>query len=43
MLPVLAVFLVAGALLISGVKVVREYERGVVLRLGRITGARGPG
>jgi len=43
MLPGLAVLLVVGALLLSGVKVVREYERGVVLRLGRITGARGPG
>jgi regulator of protease activity HflC (stomatin/prohibitin superfamily) len=43
MLPALTVALVLGALLLSGVKVVREYERGVVLRLGRITGARGPG
>lgn len=43
MLPGLTVLLIAGALLLSGIKVVREYERGVVLRLGRITGARGPG
>lgn len=35
---VLLVFLVLG-----GVKIVREYERAVVLRLGRLVGARGPG
>ena len=29
--------------LLSGIKVVREYERGVVFRLGRLVGARGPG
>jgi regulator of protease activity HflC (stomatin/prohibitin superfamily) len=28
---------------IGGVKIVREYERAVVLRLGRLIGARGPG
>jgi regulator of protease activity HflC (stomatin/prohibitin superfamily) len=43
MLSGLTVLLILGALLLSGVKIVREYERGVVLRLGRITGARGPG
>ncbi|MGH7788286.1 MAG: slipin family protein [Candidatus Binatia bacterium] len=30
-------------LAVGGVKIVREYERAVVLRLGRLTGARGPG
>lgn len=30
-------------LLFSGVKVLREFERGVVFRLGRLVGARGPG
>lgn len=30
-------------LLITGVRVAQEYERGVVFRLGRFTGARGPG
>lgn len=29
--------------LLSGIKVLREYERGVVFRLGRLVGARGPG
>lgn len=27
----------------SGIKVVKEYERGVIFRLGRLMGARGPG
>ncbi len=31
------------ALLIMGAKVLPEYERGVVLRLGRLSGVRGPG
>ena len=29
--------------LLSGIRVVNEYERGVVFRLGRLVGARGPG
>jgi regulator of protease activity HflC (stomatin/prohibitin superfamily) len=36
---VVVVFSVAG----SAVKVVQEYERGVIFRLGRLVGARGPG
>jgi regulator of protease activity HflC (stomatin/prohibitin superfamily) len=30
-------------ILLSAVKILREYERGVVFRLGRLVGARGPG
>jgi regulator of protease activity HflC (stomatin/prohibitin superfamily) len=30
-------------ILMSAVKVLREYERGVIFRLGRLVGARGPG
>src|SRR5512137_719956 len=30
-------------LLPSAVKIVQEYERGVIFRLGRLTGAKGPG
>lgn len=30
-------------LMISGFRIVNEYERGVVFRLGRVMGARGPG
>ena len=37
LLALLVVFLV------SALKVLREYERGVVFRLGRLVGARGPG
>ena len=37
------VLLIGLALLFSGLKVVREYERAVILRLGRLVGSRGPG
>lgn len=30
-------------LLVSAIKVLREYERGVIFRLGRLVGAKGPG
>jgi regulator of protease activity HflC (stomatin/prohibitin superfamily) len=36
------VFLV-GAFLVMSVKVLNEYERGVIFRLGRVIGAKGPG
>jgi len=41
--PVAAVAIVALVLLASGLKILAEYERGVVFRLGRVTLARGPG
>lgn len=41
LLGVVVVF--ALLVLISAIKVVQEYERGVVFRLGRLAGARGPG
>ena len=37
------VLLVIGTLVGSSVRVLREYERAVVFRLGRLTGQRGPG
>jgi regulator of protease activity HflC (stomatin/prohibitin superfamily) len=41
---VLAGIVVLGLLLVtSTVKIVQEYERGVIFRLGRLVGARGPG
>ncbi len=40
--PVTFLILVAVAI-ISGIKILKEYERGVVFRLGRMVGARGPG
>lgn len=41
----LGVYFLAGlaAALFSGIKIMREYERGVILRLGRIVAHRGPG
>ncbi len=35
--------LIVVAALVSGIKILKEYERGVVFRLGRMVGARGPG
>jgi len=35
--------IIAVAALITGIKILKEYERGVVFRLGRMVGARGPG
>jgi regulator of protease activity HflC (stomatin/prohibitin superfamily) len=40
--PIVAV-LIIGFLVVNGLKVFREFERGVVFRLGRLVGARGPG
>ena len=39
----LIVILLVLVILSSAIKVVREYERGVVFRLGRLIGAKGPG
>ena len=36
-----AVFLIV--ILVSAIKVVQEYERGVIFRLGRLQGPKGPG
>jgi regulator of protease activity HflC (stomatin/prohibitin superfamily) len=41
--PSLIAGLVILMLIVSGVKIVREYERAVVFRLGRLTPSRGPG
>jgi regulator of protease activity HflC (stomatin/prohibitin superfamily) len=43
-LPVIAFLVFIGLwLLFSMIKVLREYERGVIFRLGRLIGAKGPG
>jgi regulator of protease activity HflC (stomatin/prohibitin superfamily) len=39
----LFVLIVVGIVLVNGVRIVPEYERGVIFRLGRVIGARGPG
>ena len=43
MIGPLVAFILIAALALSGVKIIREYERAVVFRLGRIVGSRGPG
>ena len=42
-LNVMTILLLVAVFLISSVKILREYERAVVFRLGRIIGAKGPG
>ena len=44
LLVVIAIVLVAAVLLaVVSIKVVREYQRVVLFRLGRVSGARAPG
>jgi regulator of protease activity HflC (stomatin/prohibitin superfamily) len=40
---IVAVVIIIVVTLLSAIKIVQEYERGVVFRLGRLVGARGPG
>ena len=35
--------IIVGVLLVSGIKILREYQRGVIFRLGRMVPPRGPG
>src|SRR5512143_3685059 len=42
-ISVVVVVILALLLFTSAVKVVQEYERGVIFRLGRVMGAKGPG
>ncbi|ULQ47176.1 slipin family protein [Flagellatimonas centrodinii] len=39
----LPVIVIVFAILVSAIKILKEYERGVVLTLGRYTGTKGPG
>jgi regulator of protease activity HflC (stomatin/prohibitin superfamily) len=41
--PLTMVVVVGLLLLLSGLRVLKEFERGVIFRLGRLVGARGPG
>jgi len=41
--PILAVFVILGLILASAVRILKEYERGVIFRLGRLIGEKGPG
>jgi regulator of protease activity HflC (stomatin/prohibitin superfamily) len=40
---IVAVVIIVIVTILAAIKVVQEYERGVVFRLGRLVGARGPG
>src|SRR5262245_62192066 len=42
-MPVLAIVAVVIFILLSGLRIAQEYQRGVVFRLGRYVGSRGPG
>lgn len=41
--PTIVVIAIIGLIILSGVKILYEYERGVVFRLGRLSGTKGPG
>ena len=42
-IPILAIVFVGIMILASAIRVLREYERGVIFRLGRLVGVKGPG
>ncbi len=42
-LGILVFLIIIGLLVISGLKVLNEYERGVIFRLGKLIGQKGPG
>jgi regulator of protease activity HflC (stomatin/prohibitin superfamily) len=41
--PAATIVIVVLALVLSGLKILKEYERGVIFRLGRLVASRGPG
>src|SRR5207244_8574658 len=41
--PIATVLVISLLLIISGIKILKEYERAVIFRLGRLVKARGPG
>ena len=43
MQPLTVVIVLVLLILVSAIKILREYERGVIFRLGRLVGSRGPG
>ena len=43
MLLLLVLLFIVFPIILSGIKVIKEYERAVIFRLGRLKGARGPG
>ncbi len=43
LIPIIIIIFAVLVILMMAVKIVAEYERGVIFRLGRLVGARGPG
>ena len=43
MIPILVFTAVVVVIFLSGLRIAQEYQRGVVFRLGRYRGLRGPG
>ena len=43
MFPYVAILIIVLLFLYSAIKILNEYERGVIFRLGRVIGAKGPG
>lgn len=41
--PAIVFILIIGLIVFSGIRVLYEYERGVIFRLGRLAGTKGPG
>lgn len=41
--PLIVVIVIVGLIIFSGVRILFEYERGVIFRLGRLAGTKGPG
>ena len=41
--PIAIVLIIVLGLAVSGIKILKEYERGVIFRLGRMVNSRGPG
>ncbi len=41
--PLYTFLIILGVLLVTGIKILKEYERGVIFRLGRMVDPRGPG
>jgi regulator of protease activity HflC (stomatin/prohibitin superfamily) len=41
--PILAVLVILGLILATAIRILKEYERGVIFRLGRLIGEKGPG
>ena len=42
-IPLIVITVFILALLVNAIKILKEYERGVIFTLGRFTGIKGPG